>query len=869
MMKYRSTFTRNTSVNAAYEIRDVRSAARVGRLTGQVLCLFACLAIHGCAKTRESDKSPASLPAPATKPLNVEIVEGQPLAANVTRVVQALEILGTPLPFELKASLKNAVDSRDATAIQTQLDPHVLFLVSLNAEVRVKVARGPAAALLQQSGYTPCLVKIINAGTTTQTLNISSPQAGPAYAGAAKSIITERERQEFLLKNENTEGRTDRFLELEMFNSPPMTANLSGLDVEYAVALIYSSEAGKREATIAFDVGEGSQDLGFRGEIPILFDVRPAVPVMLRVKDSDGLPTVGRFTFEDATGRVYPPQAKRLAPDLFFQRHIYRGDGDVVLLPPGKFTMHYGRGPEYRWLNRQIEVPASGDAKLEVRLERWIKPMDHGYFSGDHHIHAAGCAHYTSPTQGVFASDMFRQVKGEGLNFGNILTWGPCFDFQQQFFTGKEDKLSEPLTRMKYDIEVSGFGSAALGHVCLLNLKEQIYPGANGSEGWPTWTTPVLRWAKRQGAVTGYAHSASGLQVNAKVEGARLFSSLDANGDTYLDAAEAAQGLMPEPFETSDANHDRLVTEAELVSSVDRAADRLPNLAIPELNSVGAQEIFVTVSEGVCDFISAMDTARLLEWNCWYHILNCGFPLKVSGETDFPCMSGTRVGQGRVYVQLGKGRRLGFDAWCKGIAAGNSYVSDGYAHALAFTVQGKNSGEELRLEGPRQVRVNASVAFSSETPLETRYGGVMPAGGARFIGDTVFYHEPALTQPEGLPRQMRAVEIVMNGQVVATQQVPADDQVHELSFDVDIDRSSWLALRHFPQLHTNPVQVVVAGQPIRASRQSALWCIGCIEQLWRVRAEKIAPAERDEAYRTFLTAIERYRKIANEAPAGS
>ena len=46
-----------------------------------------------------------------------------------------------------------------------------------------------------------------------------------------------------------------------------------------------------------------------------------------------------------------------------------------------------------------------------------------------------------------------------------------------------------------------------------------------------------------------------------------------------------------------------------------------------------------------------MDTARLLEWNCWYHLMNCGFPLKVSGETDFPCMSGTRVGQGRVYVQ--------------------------------------------------------------------------------------------------------------------------------------------------------------------------------------------------------------------------
>src|SRR5581483_8510016 len=99
-----------------------------------------------------------------------------------------------------------------------------------------------------------------------------------------------------------------------------------------------------------------------------------------------------------------------------------------------------------------------------------------------------------------------------------------------------------------------------------------------------------------------------------------------------------------------------------------------------------AMELPVAVTQGVCDFISAMDTARLPEWNMWYHVLNCGFPLKVSGETDFPCMSSTAVGQGRVYVQLGQVERVDFAKWCAGIAAGRSYVSDGYAHALRFTV---------------------------------------------------------------------------------------------------------------------------------------------------------------------------------------
>ena len=115
----------------------------------------------------------------------------------------------------------------------------------------------------------------------------------------------------------------------------------------------------------------------------------------------------------------------------------------------------------------------------------------------------------------------------------------------------------------------------------------------------------------------------------------------------------------------------------------------------------------------------------------------------------------------------------------------------------------------------------------------------------------------------------RRVELVVNGQVAAAQEVPADDRPHDITFFLRIDRSSWLAIRHFPQLHTNPVAVIVAGQPIRASRRSAQWCVGCIEQLWRVRGKTISRAERDEAHKTFQEAIKVYGRIAAEAPDGS
>jgi hypothetical protein len=307
-------------------------------------------------------------------------------------------------------------------------------------------------------------LKIPNESTITQRLQIVSPQAGPVYSGVSPLSML-RQQQEPLRLNENVDHATDRFLSVQMFDDPPMTERLSGLEVEYAVALIYSSEAGKREATIGFDVGQGNQDLGFRGETPVLFEVKPQVLVQLKIRDVDGESTIARLLFQDFRGQVYPRQPKRVAPDLFFQRHVYRADGEMVGLPAGRMRLEYSRGPEYRVLRRELTIPRSGPVEVELQLQRWIDPSAHGYFSGDHHIHAAGCAHYTSPTEGVTPADMFRQVKGEELNVGCVLTWGPCYDFQRQFFSPAAAEVSDDRTVLKYDLEISGFGSQALGHV--------------------------------------------------------------------------------------------------------------------------------------------------------------------------------------------------------------------------------------------------------------------------------------------------------------------------------------------------------------------------------------------------------------------
>jgi hypothetical protein len=111
------------------------------------------------------------------------------------------------------------------------------------------------------------------------------------------------------------------------------------------------------------------------------------------------------------------------------------------------------------------------------------------------------------------------------------------------------------------------------------------------------------------------------------------------------------------------------------------------------------------------------------------------------------------------------------------------------------------------------------------------------------------------------------VEVVVNGRPVARQEVAADGTFRDLSFDVKVDRSSWVALRVYPSSHTNPVFVLVGGKPIRASRRSAEWCLKGVDQCWSQKVKAIRPAERDAAKAAYDVAREAYKKILSESDA--
>jgi hypothetical protein len=189
-----------------------------------------------------------------------------PIAADVDwptfrdktrKLVEGLEALKAPLPAESLGKLKELLENEPAKpqaaaeAVQKLLDAHCLIGVSINPESRVKAARGPAAVELRLKHESIFLVKVVNEAGVTQKLSVSGSQ------------LTTAEK-----------ATEDRWLNAILVEDSPFSRKLSGQRVDYLVLRLTPLEAGKREATLKFDVGQGTQDLGFRGEVPILCNVK-------------------------------------------------------------------------------------------------------------------------------------------------------------------------------------------------------------------------------------------------------------------------------------------------------------------------------------------------------------------------------------------------------------------------------------------------------------------------------------------------------------------------------------------------------------------------------------------------------------------
>ena len=543
--------------------------------------------------------------------------------------------------------------------------------------------------------------------------------------------------------------------------------------------------------------------------------------MQLRVRDETGAPTVAAFVIRDAQGRVYPSRAKRLAPDFAFHPQVYRADGELVKLPAGTYMVEFSRGPESITKTQQLTVVESdggtsgqnaGAAQgASFQIERWIDPAKFGWWSGDHHIHAAGCAHYMNPTEGVLAADMVRHMLGEDLKVGRNLPGARASITQKQFFTGRDDKVSRPPYLLHYDVEVSGFGSHQSGHLCCLRLKEQMYPGRRFRRTLADALPQHAALGQEQGAVCGPAHSGCGLEVNAR----------------NCRTTSCPRSTASAPTNTSSTSRTRCPART---ASLCRAVD----------------------------FISTVDTPYVWELNIWYHTLNAGFRTRISGETDFPCIYGERVGLGRSYVKLDG--KLDYDDWCEGIRRGRNYVGDGRSHLIDFKVNDVRDGRErqrtqtCRSRAPFRCTVRVA-ALLDEKPSPER-------GRRRYAEQPYWDIERARI---GDTREV-PVEVIVNGYPVAKTEYCRRRQAARR--DVRRDRSSaavgWRCAS-CPRRTPIPSWCSCGGKPVRASRRSAEWCLKGVDQCWSQKERFIRRDEVEQAKADYEHARRTYQRLISES----
>src|SRR6185295_10922576 len=150
------------------------------------------LALIGAVQVTLSPARAADLP---SLPV-VHNVELQPLIAQVKRVIEATDYLGSPVSAADKQALETAFKQSDADeageAIQRVLDKYCLLAVNINPESRVKVASGPAKPELIEKGWRQFLVKVHNESGVTAELRTVSPNALSLFDSGSASTTSDK-----------------------------------------------------------------------------------------------------------------------------------------------------------------------------------------------------------------------------------------------------------------------------------------------------------------------------------------------------------------------------------------------------------------------------------------------------------------------------------------------------------------------------------------------------------------------------------------------------------------------------------------------------------------------------------------------------
>jgi hypothetical protein len=182
----------------------------------------------------------------------------------------------------------------------------------------------------------------------------------------------------------------------------------------------YARGAGDTGGALAEgDTANVDLELGATGNVALEITAGGGEPVPAKV-------TLYGVDVEAPDRRLGPIRGER--ESMGAHRVLWTADGTgMFAVKPGTYRAVVSRGPEYRFVEREITVPVAGSVLLNVEIERAVDTT--GWLAGEFHIHTVW-----SPDGQIGVCERVRECAAEGLDVAvstdheGPVDYAPCVD---------------------------------------------------------------------------------------------------------------------------------------------------------------------------------------------------------------------------------------------------------------------------------------------------------------------------------------------------------------------------------------------------------------------------------------------------------
>jgi len=458
----------------------------------------------------------------------------------------------------------------------------------------------------------------------------------------------------------------------------------------------------------------------------------------------------------------------------------------IIKVPVGKAIIHIERGKEYLPVDKEIIIVHNQTAKVDITLTRWISMHKEGWYSSDMHCH--------------FGRDNLEILKqlalADDINFEPILTlWN-----HQRSSTADEIWLdgragssvyansTHMITFRNQEIErIGGDAFESVGALLMFGLTEPVRMPMRNSK-YPC-DAVLGRKAKRSSPQCV-------IDTDKPIWGENVIG--------------VALGL----FDSVQVCHNHYHRDSTLRLGWGMAAHDTDRQ-----DYWGEDELFYRTNL------------------TYYHFLNCGFRLSVTGGSAMGVMQ-VPLGYNRTYAKLDG--TLTEANYLKAICAGRTFATSG--PMLILIANGMDCGSDIQYSTRSKEPIQVTAEVRSIQPLNS-------------------------------------LELISNGKVIkkiTLKNLTTSPMFKEsLITELKPQRSGWIAARaiftgpdgHMRQAHTSPVYIVVDEKPT-ASKVDAEYMIRWIDRLLQVSnktSRYSSDTERAEVQAIFQEARQEYESIARKA----